>query len=169
MTPDKKTVLVADDERPWRERARYLLSDEHNVETVDSGHLAVERIEQGGIDLLVLDHLMPGDEPFGTGFDVREHLRVHAPGLPVIIYTDAWQGVDTVRTELESKMQAPVVFKVGRDPDLDNLPARVKMLLSGPQKSPDSNLFCSECGQQVQETAKFCSSCGTKLTTPTTT
>jgi len=168
MPPDRKTVLVADDERRWRERARYLLSDEYNVEAVDSGHLAVERIEQGGIDLLVLDHLMPDEEPFGTGLDVRMHLHKNFPDLPVIIYTDAWHDVDPDRSEVEGTMRAAVVFKVGRDPELDDLPARVKALLSGPQASPDSNLICSECGQQVQESARFCSSCGAKLTPQTT-
>jgi CheY-like chemotaxis protein len=132
MTADKKTVLIADDESRWRTYASSLLSrsGEYNIETVNDCDSALKRVEQGGIDLLVLDNLMPGEEPLDTGFDVCVHLRKQRPDLPIIFYTDAWKGVESDRAELEKKTDATVVFKVARDPKMDDLLARAKSLLA---------------------------------------
>jgi CheY-like chemotaxis protein len=129
MTTARKKVLIADDERRWREYASNLLGAEYDVETVKDCESAVARVEQGGVDLLVLDHLMPGEEPFGTGFDVCVHLRKQHPELPIILYTGAWDGVDADREALERKADAVVVFKEVRDRQRDDLAARVRELL----------------------------------------
>ena len=173
MTTDqKKTVLVADDERRWCVHAQHLLSGDYNVETVNDCDAILERVEGGGIDLVVIDHLMPGTDPLGTGFDVSSYLREKYPDLPLIMYTGAWEPdkvtseVKFDRKDLESKTGAIVVCKVPEDPVLDSLPARVKELLA-PRPVPGTHRFCSECGQPVQPTAKFCSECGREIVDPT--
>ncbi len=53
-------VLVVDDEAHVREVAQYALArDGHTVETARDGAEAVRRVDAGGIDLVVLDVLMP--------------------------------------------------------------------------------------------------------------
>lgn len=131
MMNDKKTVLVADDERRWREHVKTVLGDQYNVESVTDCESVLPRIEQGGVDLLVLDHLMPGTEPLSTGFDLCTHLRAHRPALPIVLYSGAWIGVPVPRQALEGKMKATVVFKDVRDAELDNLRTRVDGLLCG--------------------------------------
>lgn len=131
MTTTRKTVLVADDERRWREFACNLLADTYQVETARDCESALARVREGGVDLLVVDFLMPGEEPFGTGFDVALHLRQQKPGLPIILYTGAWEGMAADRQEIERKARGTtVVFKDVRDPQLDDLPARVQALLN---------------------------------------
>src|SRR5262249_49454287 len=116
----------------WRTRASFLLSGsgEFDIETVADCESVLKRVEQGGIDLLVLDNLMPGEEPFGTGFDVCVHLRKERPELPIIFYTSAWQGAEVDRAELEKRTGATVVLKIARDSELDDLAARAKALLA---------------------------------------
>lgn len=131
MTATRKTILVADDERRWREFARSQLADIYEVETARDCESVLARVRQGGVDLLVLDFLMPGEEPLGTGFDVALHLRQQLPALPIILYTGAWEGVEADRQEIERKARGTtVVFKDVRDPRLDDLPARVEALLN---------------------------------------
>jgi CheY-like chemotaxis protein len=130
MTTSRKKILIADDERRWREYASNLLGASYDVETVTNCEAAVARVEGGGVDLVVLDHLMPGEEPFGTGFDVCVHLRKEHPELPVILYTGAWEDVDADREALEHKSGAVVVFKEVRDRVRDDLAARIQALLA---------------------------------------
>jgi two-component system OmpR family response regulator len=54
------TVLVVDDDAHIREVARFALArDGHVVEVAGDGTVALERAHRGGIDLVVLDVLMP--------------------------------------------------------------------------------------------------------------
>ena len=129
MSTQKKTVLIADNQLRWREFAKNRLADDYRVETVNDCESVIARIKQGGVDLLVLDFLMPGEEPFGTGYDVALHLRRELPKLPVIFYTSAWFDQNPDRQDLEKKTGTTVVFKEVRDPKLDDLKTRVQELL----------------------------------------
>jgi len=54
------SVLVVDDDAHLREVARFALARAgHTVELAADGAIAAERIERGGLDLVVLDILMP--------------------------------------------------------------------------------------------------------------
>jgi two-component system cell cycle response regulator len=54
------TILVADDDRLTREHTASLLQAQgFTVETVEDGQLAVERVARGGVDLVLLDVMMP--------------------------------------------------------------------------------------------------------------
>ena len=54
MVGEKKTILIADDEAEWRTRAKFLLSrsSEYNIETVNDCDAVLERVEQGGVDVV---------------------------------------------------------------------------------------------------------------------
>ena len=53
-------ILVADDDRITRDLLASLLRAQgHTVETVEDGQQAVERVARGGIDLVLLDIMMP--------------------------------------------------------------------------------------------------------------
>jgi CheY-like chemotaxis protein len=131
MTDARKTVLLADDESRWRGIGEDLLKDAYHVETLKvrlSGEV-VERVKRGGVDLLVVDFLMPGEEPIETGFDVCVYLHKHYPDLPLILWTGALEDSTMTREELEKQTGARVVFKAIHDPQLDDLAARVREFL----------------------------------------
>lgn len=121
----KKTILHADDVARWRDYVRGHLSAAYNVETVNDCDAVMPRLDEGGIDLVILDHLMPGTDPTDTGFEVGQRIRERYPGIPMIVLTGAWREVDVNREELEELWQVSVVFKEIRDSQKDDLVARV--------------------------------------------
>lgn len=92
-------VLIADDIAASREQACDLVvSLGHAAHPVASGAATLERVAVGGIDLVLLDLLMPDMD----GFEVTQQLRRHqtARWLPVIV-TSALQGDDHFVLALE--------------------------------------------------------------------
>ena len=97
-------VLVVDDEPIARDvLAQYLLADGHQVETAASGAEALERFSQKPMDLVVLDHAMPGM----TGLQLGVCLKGLYNNLPILMVTgfagsaslstgDMPQGVDLI-------------------------------------------------------------------------
>jgi two-component system LytT family response regulator len=80
-------VLVADDERPARQRLEDLLTDEADVELVAacaSGREAVDAIRTHDLDLALLDIQMPGL----SGLDVVQEVGPHQ--MPVVIFVTAY-------------------------------------------------------------------------------
>ncbi|MCC2312606.1 response regulator transcription factor [Cellulomonas xiejunii] len=91
-------ILIAEDEeRIASFVAKGLRAHGYEATAVLTGEAALERIETGGIDLLVLD-LGLGDM---DGFEVLRHLRTEGYELPVILLTARSSVTDTV-TGLES-------------------------------------------------------------------
>src|SRR4051812_21885405 len=77
------TILVVDDEAHIREVIHYALAqDGHAVELAVDGEAAWTRLQTGGIDLLVLDVLMPGLD----GLSLCRRLRATAGGGPPIVF-----------------------------------------------------------------------------------
>lgn len=91
-----KTILICDDEKHMLRLLSFTLGKTGcAVETVSDGDQALARIARGGVDLLVIDVMMPGKDGFET---VRELRRMpEGNKLPVIILTA--RGASTTRDE----------------------------------------------------------------------
>ena len=116
-------ILVVDDEQPLRDALERALKVEHyEVETVENGALALERMKTAGneIDALVLDVLMPGID----GLEVCRRLRASGDKTPVLMLT--------ARVEVEDRvagLDAGADDYVTKPFDLEELLARLRALL----------------------------------------
>ena len=116
-------ILVVDDEQPLRDALERALKVEHyEVETVENGALALERMKTAGneIDALVLDVLMPGID----GLEVCRRLRAMGDKTPVLMLTARVEVEDRV-----SGLDAGADDYVTKPFDLEELLARLRALL----------------------------------------
>ncbi|MFS0705128.1 response regulator transcription factor [Cellulomonas sp. 179-A 9B4 NHS] len=126
-------ILIAEDEeRIAAFVAKGLRAHGFEATTVATGEQALERVERGGIDLLVLD-LGLGDM---DGFEVLRLLRAERYELPVVVLTARSSVTDTV-TGLESGaddyMAKPFRF--------EELLARVRLRLRAPSPGGRGNVL----------------------------
>ena len=83
MENSKATILIADDEREIRNILRILLTKKgYDVKEAPSGALAVEAVRNGGIDLVVMDIMMPQMNGIDATAAIREFSTV-----PVLFLT----------------------------------------------------------------------------------
>jgi DNA-binding response OmpR family regulator len=115
-------ILVVVDEQHLAVGIKFNLEAEgYEVTAVGDGPAALELIERDGIDLVILDLMLPGM----SGYAVCEKLREAGKTLPVLMLT--------ARTLAEDRKRG---FDVGADQymmkpfDLDELLSRVKNLLA---------------------------------------
>ena len=86
------SVLICDDDAHIREVARFALARAgYAVELATDGVLAYDRIERGGIDLLVLDILMPELDGLALCRRLRAHHR-----LPIVFLSSRGEEADRV-------------------------------------------------------------------------
>jgi two-component system, OmpR family, response regulator len=86
------SVLVVDDDAHIREVARFALARAgHAVELAQDGELAYSRLERGGIDLVVLDVLMPELDGFALCRRMRASGRV-----PIVFLSSRGEEADRV-------------------------------------------------------------------------
>ncbi|MCB9540752.1 MAG: response regulator transcription factor [Myxococcales bacterium] len=81
-----RRVLVADDHPLVRRGVSAALFDvlgQVHVVEAETTHEALAAVTHGPLDLVVLDLAMPGGDPL----DLIEAIRVHAPRLPVLVFT----------------------------------------------------------------------------------
>ena len=82
----KLRALIADDEPLARERLRFLLADEPDIEIAGecrNGREVVSALKEGSFDVLFLDIEMPG----GSGFDIVEQVGI--AHMPVTVFVTA--------------------------------------------------------------------------------
>jgi CheY-like chemotaxis protein len=103
VEPEKKRILVVDDDPIFIKLLSSLLADEFSVQTASSGEEAIDILKASGgdssqqampCDLIITDLVMPGL----SGFDVAEYVRGQNKEYkytPVIVLT----GVDTTTDE----------------------------------------------------------------------
>jgi|MudIll2142460700_1097286.scaffolds.fasta_scaffold10292_4 two-component system OmpR family response regulator len=86
------SVLVVDDDAHIREVARYaLVRAGYNVELAGDGVAAYDRVQRGGIDLVVLDVLMPELDGFALCRRLRTNGRV-----PIVFLSSRGEEADRV-------------------------------------------------------------------------
>jgi len=114
-------LLIVEDEAALAGGLKFNFEQEgYQVEVVGDGPSALQRLAQGGIDLVVLDLMLPGM----SGYDICEELRRTDPDLPVLVLS--------ARTLSFDKAQA---FDCGADQyltkpfELAELLSRVRNLL----------------------------------------
>ena len=84
MAAKKKKVLLVEDETVVRESVRdWLVEDGYDVECVETGEEALERIKQEEFGVIVLDLRLPGID----GLQVFEHAKEITPETKGIIIT----------------------------------------------------------------------------------
>jgi two-component system response regulator HydG len=82
--PEPATLLVADDDPGLRESLERTLTREgYRVTLASDGRAALERVQAGGIDLILTDLKMPGL----TGLDLLRAAKAIAPDVDVILLT----------------------------------------------------------------------------------
>lgn len=95
--PNKFTILVVDDDPEIVTLlSKILLNEGYNVMDAQNGLEALRKVEKGGIDLVILDMIMP---EMG-GIEVLKGLGDIAPKLPVIVLT----GHGDLQTAREAMM-----------------------------------------------------------------
>ncbi len=87
-----KTVLVVDDDPTQRRLMQAVLEKQgHHADLAESGEAGLERVKRGGVDVVLLDLVMPGMD----GQETLEAIKAREPDLPVIVLT-AHGGIETV-------------------------------------------------------------------------
>ena len=89
-------VLVADDHTIVREGLKRILAGEDDIEVAGeavNGHEVMQRVREGGFDLLVLDMSMPGK----SGVELIKQVKDERPRLPVLVLTMHEEGEYAVR------------------------------------------------------------------------
>jgi two-component system alkaline phosphatase synthesis response regulator PhoP len=87
-------ILVAEDERALGEMlCDNLAVESYHAEHVLTGPKALERMARGGIDLLILDVMLPGCD----GFEVLRQLRARGDTTPVLVLSARSADADRIR------------------------------------------------------------------------
>lgn len=92
----RASILIVDDEESIRFTfERFLTSEGYIVATASSCKEALDRINEGGIELIFADFNLPD----GTGIDILHELNLRKDKCQVIIMT-AYPSVETARETL---------------------------------------------------------------------
>jgi len=87
-----KTVLVVDDDPTQRRLMQAVLEKQgHAFQGAEDGDAGLAAVKRGGIDVVMLDMIMPGMD----GVETLEAIKAREPDLPVIMLT-AHGGIETV-------------------------------------------------------------------------
>lgn len=120
-----RRILVADDHPLVRRGITGLLADllgRVDVVEAQTTHEALAAVAHGPLDLVLLDLAMPGGDPL----DLIEAIRVHAPRLPVLVFTMYEEPALAVRL-----LRAGADGYVSKTRPADELTEAVERLLAG--------------------------------------
>ncbi|MBU0661184.1 response regulator [Patescibacteria group bacterium] len=101
MAGKKKMILVAEDEKPMAKALQLKLQHiGYDVTVANNGQEAIDFLVKGGIDLVLLDLVMPKLD----GFGVLEQVKQKKIKVPIIVSTNLSQEQDEKRVrELGAK------------------------------------------------------------------
>src|SRR5688572_29303275 len=125
-TLDAPRILIIDDDRAFRIGTGALLADEgYRVNAAASGDEGLERLAEGGYELVLLDLKMAGR----TGLSVLEEIRRSGNAIPVLMLT----GFGSVDTAVQA-------LKLGADDYItkpcDNQALRTKIRIILARRAP---------------------------------
>jgi two-component system copper resistance phosphate regulon response regulator CusR len=130
------SLLVAEDERRVRGFVvRGLREEGFQVEEAEDGTAALEVIARGGIDLLLLDWMLPG----ASGLDLLKDLRARGDVTPVIMFTARDAVADralALNEGADDYVVKPFAF--------EELLARVRAVLRRSQSRASLRLSCAD-------------------------
>jgi DNA-binding NtrC family response regulator len=133
------TLLVVEDDTAMRTMLREALEDDgYTVETASGGRAGIERVKQGGIDLVVSDVKMPDLD----GLDMLREIKAVSPSPHVITIT-AFGSIDT----------AIRAVKLGAF-DYITKPFDVDQLILSVQKALDERALRSELARLRDEVSR---------------
>lgn len=74
----KKRVLIVDDDPHIVDKLAVLLADKYEITTASNGFDALQRIDAGGVNVVLLDIRMPGLDGPGLVTELQKH-RIQVP------------------------------------------------------------------------------------------
>lgn len=93
MSERKPTILVVDDDIRLRDLLeRYLAEQGFAVKAVSDGTAMNKMLDQGTVDLMVLDLMLPGE----SGLDICRRLRGSGNDLPILMLTAKGDEIDRI-------------------------------------------------------------------------
>ena len=118
----KARLLIVDDDKAFRASTQALLKDDgYAVQAVPDGQAGVQALKRGGVDLMLLDLKMPGQD----GIRVLESLRATGEDVPILMIT----GYGTVSSAVEA-MQFGADDFLTKPVSHDELVSRIEGLLA---------------------------------------
>lgn len=91
MTPEKKKILILEDEKPLARALELKLTHEgFETQNMPNGENLLEKIKEKNFDLIICDMLMPKVD----GFSVLKILKENNIKIPVIVLTNLSQEED---------------------------------------------------------------------------
>jgi len=110
---DKLNILVVEDGQSQREMLKDFFSKEgHMVAGAEDGNTAIEQVQGGHFDLLLLDFKMPGM----NGIEVLKKIKDINPEISVVMMT----AYGTIETAVDA-MKLGAVDYISKPIDLDDL------------------------------------------------
>jgi len=92
----KRSILVVDDDIAHRTMLRILLGWEYEIVEADCGSVAIEKVRQNPLDLVLMDVCMPEI----NGVEALDKIKACNPEIPVIMMT-AYSSNDTAAEALQ--------------------------------------------------------------------
>ena len=84
------TVLTVDDQPQMRRLVYHALKARYIVIEAGDADAAIEALERGGVDLVLLDlHLPPRPDSPAEGLRIQQRVHDLAPGVPVVVLSSS--------------------------------------------------------------------------------
>ncbi len=122
--PSKERVLVVDDESVIRTLFRDLLGKELEVVAVGSAEEAVQALEAGFFDLVLVDKNLPGL----SGLELAEHAKRRWPKVKVMLMT----GYPSLVTAQQAHELGLVDYLIKPFDDIRSVKEKIKQVLASP-------------------------------------
>jgi two-component system alkaline phosphatase synthesis response regulator PhoP len=92
VTPARKVLIVEDEAAILMALEDDLVLEGYEVETAGDGPTGLSKAREGGVDLVILDVMLPGLD----GFEVCRRLRAEGDRVPILMLTAKSQELDRV-------------------------------------------------------------------------